>query len=193
VAKLAAGENPDPSESSRSDTVRELAEASFRQREANGVASVRDEKSYFTHYVDAEIGHLLVTAVRPSHIRAVLDAAVAKGLARNTIVHLRALLSRIFKGAWQDETIAENPVARVAMPSVRETRKERVILSDVEITRYLTCSTVDLELRLMSLVARVQGGMRTSDVTRWDWSMVDRVHFAECFVPRSKTGKPQRL
>jgi len=40
-------------------------------------------------------------------------------------------------------------------------------------------------LRLMSIVARRRrGAWRTSDVNRWDWSMLDRVHFAECFVPR---------
>jgi hypothetical protein len=51
------------------------------------------------------------------------------------------------------------------MPYAREVRKERVILTEDEIARYLGRDSVDLELRLMSLVARVEGGMRTSD--RW--------------------------
>jgi integrase len=46
---------------------------------------------------------------------------------------------------------------------------------------------------MASLVARCEGGMRTGDVLRWDWSMIDRVHFAECTVPRAKTAAPQIL
>lgn len=193
VAKLEKEGAPAPSEAAGDDTVSEYAKAHFETRQIQGIASVRDERSYFKSYVEKEIGALAVTAVRSAHIRAVLEAAVGKGLAKNTIVHLRSLMHRIFKAAWQDELIGDNPVARVGVPSMHETTKERCILTDAEIAKYLACDDVDLELRLMSLVARVEGGMRTSDVNRWDWSMLDRVHFAECFVPRSKTGKPQRL
>jgi hypothetical protein len=35
--------------------------------------------------------------------------------------------------------------------------------------------------------------MRAGDLNAWDWTMIDRVHFAECFVPRSKTRTPQAL
>src|SRR6185437_7689954 len=27
----------------------------------------------------------------------------------------------------------------------------------------------------------------------WDWTMIDRVHFAECTIPRTKTRTPQLL
>ena len=46
---------------------------------------------------------------------------------------------------------------------------------------------------MLSLVARCEGGMRTGDLHQWDWAMIDRVHFAECFIPRAKTRKPQAL
>ncbi len=35
--------------------------------------------------------------------------------------------------------------------------------------------------------------MRTGDLNQWDWSMIDRVHFEECFIPRAKTRTPQAL
>ncbi len=44
---------------------------------------------------------------------------------------------------------------------------------------------------MMALVARCEGGMRTGDLNRWDWTMIDRVHFAECFVPRTKSFVPR--
>jgi integrase len=72
-------------------------------------------------------------------------------------------------------------------------RKERAILTDDEFARFVGCAAVDLELRMLSLVARCEGGMRTGDLNAWDWSMIDRVDFAECFVPRAKTKTPQRL
>jgi len=52
---------------------------------------------------------------------------------------------------------------------------------------------VDLELRMLALVARCEGGMRMGDLHRWDWAQLDRVHFAECIIPRAKTGLPQVL
>ena len=35
--------------------------------------------------------------------------------------------------------------------------------------------------------------MRTGRPARWDWSMIDRIDFAECIIPRAKTGTPQAL
>ena len=46
---------------------------------------------------------------------------------------------------------------------------------------------------MLSLVARCEGGMRTGDLHKWDWAMIDRVRFAQCTIPRAKTGTPQVL
>jgi integrase len=35
--------------------------------------------------------------------------------------------------------------------------------------------------------------MRTGDLHRWDWTMIDQKHFAECTIPRAKTRTPQVL
>ena len=35
--------------------------------------------------------------------------------------------------------------------------------------------------------------MRTGDLHSWDWTMIDRVHFEQCTIPRAKTGTPQVL
>src|SRR5437870_1740620 len=75
----------------------------------------------------------------------------------------------------------------------RQRKGARAILTVGEIVRYLDCRSVDLELCMMSLAARVEGGMGLGDVNRWDWAMIDRVHFAECIVSRAKTNQPQHL
>ena len=84
-------------------------------------------------------------------------------------------------------------LGRAAVPKLREVRKERAILTDAEFARFIACPAVDLELRMLGLVARCEGGMRTGDLHQWDWTMIDRVHFAECVIPRAKTKTPQAL
>ncbi len=91
---------------------------------------------------------------------------------------MRGLLHRMLADAWRAEIIENNPVARVKLPPSREIRKERTILTDDELAQFVACEAVDLELRMMALVARCEGGMRTGDLHKWDWSMIDRVAFA---------------
>ncbi len=192
---LAQGVDPfDAAEAASSpEHVKEYAEAWLTARDGRGIAKARWERSYFKNHVVEAIGHLPVGDVRPGHIRAILDEVAAKGLKRATVGEVRGLVSRIFDHAWRAELIESNPVARVKLPEMREVRKERCILTDEEFSRFVGCAEVDLELRMMALVARCEGGMRTGDLHQWDWSMIDRVQFAECFIPRAKTRTPQRL
>jgi integrase len=100
---------------------------------------------------------------------------------------------RMFDAAWREELVESNPVARVRLPDVRHLRKERMILRDNEFESFIAFRAVDLELRMASLVARCEGGMRTREVLTWDWSQIDRAHFAECIIMRAKGKAPQRL
>jgi integrase len=190
-------------------TVKEYADAWIQKREARGVVSTSDERRNLKRHVLPRLGRLLLGDVRSAHVRTVLDEVVAKprqrlrrpspsgepdaGYSRQTVEHVRATMFRLFDAAWRDEFIETNPVARVAVPPMREVRKSRVILTDDEFGRLIACAAVDLELRMASLVARCEGGMRTGDLLRWDWTMIDRVHFSDCVVPRCKKGSPQSL
>src|SRR6266536_6253062 len=153
----------------------------------------RDERTNLTRHVFSEIGQLHLSEMKAGDVRGVLDVCVKKGLRKGTIIHVRGVMYRIMKSAWRDDLVPGNVVEKVELPKMREPKKERAILTDDEIARYLGCPTVDLELRMMSLASRVEGGMRLGDVNRWDWAMIDRVHFAECIVPRAKTNRPQHL
>jgi integrase len=174
-------------------TVDSYAEAYFKRREARGIVMTKDERCYYAHHVKAHVGHLPIAEVRPAQVRIVLDAAVDSGLKRASVVMIRALLHRMFKAAWRAELVETNPVDRVEVPEMREVRKQRVILTDEEFAQFMAHPGVDLELKMMSVVARTLGGMRTGDITRWDWTMLDRAQFAQAFVPRSKTGTPELL
>ncbi len=173
--------------------VTDYADAWLKKRETQGLVSACDERMYFDRYVRESIGRLPVCDVRPSHVRGILDDAAAKGLKRATVAHIRGVMHRLFRAALEEELIEHNPVAAVRVPKMREVRKERAILTDAEFAKFIACAGIDLELRMLSLVARCEGGMRTGDLNRWDWTQIDRVHFAECIVPRAKTGTPQAL
>ena len=162
------------------------------RREAQGIVMVKEEKAYLAHHILPELT-MPMDAVRPTHVRQVIDSAIAKGLRRGTVSHLHRLMGRMFKSAWQDEIIKENPVLRVAVPQMREVNRERAILTDDEIQRLMGCPDVDLELRMVSLVSRVEGGMRTGDLVKWDWAYINVDTFEVCTIPRAKTERPQVL
>ncbi len=169
-------------------------------REGQGIASVDAERRYLERFVVPTIGNLPLGDVAPPQINGILtdlaSSTYTQGKARQvqksyrgaTVKKLRGILHALFRTAQADGKIHQNPVAPVRTPSTaREIRKDRTILTDSEFETFIACPKVDLELRMMSLVARVEGGMRASDVNGWDWTMIDRVHFAECDVPRTKT------
>jgi integrase len=175
------------------ERVKDYAEAWLAKREAQGVGMAHKERRNLELHALDVIGRLPLCDVRPSHVRGILDDALAGGLRRNSLAHIRGVLHRLFRAALEDELIEHNPVAAVRTPKTREVRKERAILTDDEFSRFVSCDAVDLELRMLALIARCEGGMRTGDLNNWDWSMIDRARFAECFIPRAKTRTPQRL
>ncbi len=175
------------------ERVGEFADAWFAKRTAQGVGMAKKEWGDLQTYALDAIGRLPLCDVRPAHVRRILDDVVELGRSRATVRHVRGALRRLFAAAVSDELIEHNPVDAVRMPRMREVQKERVILSDEEFAIFIACPVVDLELRMLALVARCEGGMRTGDLHRWDWTMIDRARFAECFIPRAKTGRPQAL
>jgi len=175
------------------ERVKDYAAAWLATREAQGVGMAKKERRTLEMYALDAIGRMPLGDVRPSHVRSILDEAAAKGRRRATVGEIRGVLHRLFRAAVEVELVEHNPVTPVRTPKLREVRKERCILTDDEFLRFVACSEVGLEIRMLSLVARCEGGMRTGDLHTWDWTMIDRVHFAECFIPRAKTKTPQAL
>jgi len=169
------------------------AEAWIEERRTRGVAMVDTESGILRNYAYATLAKLFLGDIRPRQLRAILDAAVAQGKSQQTIKHIKATLGRVFRRAYLDEIIAENPMDKVELPVIREVRKERELLNDDEFATFVTHPAVDLELQLLGLAARCEGGMRTRDLTAWTWDHFDLERFAWCVIPRTKTGRPQRM
>jgi integrase len=208
VADLKSGKNLDAArERTDAASVAAYAPEWLLKREAQAVMSVRDERRNLEHHVLPDIGHLSLGDVGPPHISAILDKMALKprvrppsnpSQARSTyseqsVKHVRGAMFRMFEAARLDGRITHNPAAGVPLPRMKEVKKPRVILTDDEFARYIAHAPADLELRMLSVVARCEGGMRTGDLNRWDWTDIDRVTFAHCTIPRVKANLPQTL
>jgi len=171
------------------------AEAWLRARRVRGVEMVASEDSILKLHILPLLGPMLLGDIRPRHVRLVLESAIERQptIAKQYLVHIRAVIGRILKQAALDELVGENVATRVEVPDVRRMKRKRVILTNAEFALYQAAKNVDAELQLLGLASRCIGGMRTRDLMAWDWSMLDLDTFRVCLVARTKTGHPQRL
>ncbi len=168
-------------------------------RKAAGVVMAGDESNWLEKYALPTIGHLALVDVRPLHVRRILADAVQHGLSRESVRKIRGALNRAFGAAWKNEEIPENPVSRVDVPADAPVDdRDRVILTDAELGAFLASGAVPLLFKMLALLARVFGGMRTAEVNRMDWSLVNRddyskVSFFRAKAKRGRGGKLQEL
>lgn len=201
-----------PAEAKRVETVAQHAATWIADRKAARIVMASDEEHILETHVLPTIGSMALDAVRPAFIRSIL-VAVARIRSHETVKKTRGVMLRLFDAAWKAEIIKENPVERADMPEhTRIDERQRKILSDEQVLAFLNgraagpegkeprkdAETRLLELKVMAVCSRVLGGMRTSELNRWDWSMWDRAGFAEVKIQRAKakrgrTGKVQTL
>jgi len=198
VAEASQGA-PGLAESARAETV---AEAGRRILEGRDVRDRGNDLIRFRLHVAPHIGPLLVTEVRPAHVRGALEALASLGKSRATIVHVRRVMSVVFDTLWRDELITENPVSRVRAPKGQVDTRERAVLADAELARYLAWAHPDdrhktavLQRQTMACVSRMFGGVRTGDLHALEWSALETEagQFKFGWAPRKKTARPQLL
>jgi integrase len=161
---------------------------------AQGLKTWEERLSRLERFALHELGALSVSAVRPAHVRAVLEAAAMQGRSRTTVSHLKDDISTVLGDLWRDEVVGENVALRVVVPkSATVDDRKRVILTEAEFERFMACPYVSPELHIMPLVARAFGGMRTSDLHAWSWEHIDLVTWLDAHVPRPKTKTRDRL
>jgi integrase len=179
------------------------AEAAARIREsrrAEGVRSVMHEELRDRLWIVPSIGNRDVRGIRPADIEQLLTDARAAGKSVGTLAHIRSAAHIVFDALWRAEIIEANPVAKVRLPRMKRDRRERAVLTDIELAAYLAWEHPDdrhklavLERQVMSVVSRCFGGLRTGDLHSLRWEQLDAGAFTFGTAPRKKTERPQLL
>lgn len=185
------------------ETVASYAEGWIESRRKRGIASAGYEERIFARVWKPAIGHMPLGEVMASHVRSVLDDAATgqlmpvrrngqktnpKPYSRQSVAHIRATIFRLFDSAWRDELIPENRVARVSVPEMVETKKPRAVLSDAEIVTLVGHPEADSEIKLLLLLSRCIGGIRSGDLNAMTWDAFSP-GFEVCTLVRRKTRR----
>lgn len=187
-------------EAAKPETYAELAARVHASRVAEGIADTARELSRERDWIIAEIGHLAVPEVKPAHIKPIYERARDAGKSQSHLRHLRAILRSRFAVALEEDTIQSNPLDRIKIPKVKVDRRERAVLTDEELVRYLGWQHPleqhrlgVLERQTMSALARCFGGLRTGDLHALRWTHFDVGAFTWGVALRKKTARPQRI
>ena len=125
-------------EAGRAETYTEAVERVLAKREADGYRDLLNERILQERHIAPVIGEMGVTAIRPHHVRAVLEHGLEKRLSRGTLAHLRSAMGVVFRELYQEGVIAQNPARGVGIPrAARNDRRERAVLTDEELAAYL--------------------------------------------------------
>ena len=186
------------------ETVDSFTDSWLRSRRARNIASAEYEARYYERIWKPEIGHKQLTAVTALEISAILDeVATGKILpqkrkgqkaeperySKQSVSHIRATAFRIFESALAVDLVPKNPVAKIAVPEMDvDDSKPRTVLTDEEIGALIAHPDVDTEIKLLVLISRTVGGLRSGDLNSLDWSAFGP-GFEVCKIVRRKTRK----
>lgn len=176
-------------------SVQDFAEKYYDDR-SKLVKSWKDEKRLYDACLAPTIGGSELGDVSAQDILDCLNTAAAER-AHESVKKVRAQASALFQAARLAGLTTNNPLDGLKTPKPRRKKVPRAILSDAEFARYVAFphaighvrppGTVDLEVKVMGIVARTIGGQRGSDVHALEWAAVDTDKFETMLVRRPKT------
>jgi integrase len=164
----------------------------------------KDEIARLRKYAVPVIGEMPITEVSPADVCSALRFCREKmGKSHQTMLHLKKHMQDVFAELRRAQLIERNPVRDIdpddlpRAPTKNARRKPRAVLTDAELGIFLRFSSKHhhhavRSRQVMSMLARVVGGMRTGDLhgLRWDDLDARTAKFETIFVPREKTGEP---
>lgn len=176
------------------ETFEEAAERLVQVQLLAQVPSAPARASRLRRWANPIIGSMLVTAVRPGHVTAVLEHVASLGRSSTTLTHMRGDMIFVFGRLLKEEVITRNPARGelVDTPAGTDDPRPRVLLRDEEFAALVNAPTTGAQLRMMAIASRAFGGMRTSDLRAWQWGHVDLAGWQHADVPRPKTTKRSR-
>jgi integrase len=194
------------------ETLAAYGEAWLGEREKRGLPAARNERRYFDRVWRPALGNLTLDKLRGFHIQNALNELAAgkiqpvtrkseregaeRRYSRASIVHARAAVLRMLESAWREEIVVENVAKRSKVPDIDEPKKARAVLTDSEIAMLCLHPAVDSEIKVLLLLSRTIGGLRTGDLNALDWTAFGP-EFSTCSFVRRKTRRrrpgPQTL
>lgn len=181
------------------ETFRESCERIVAIADRNGMVTAGERLSRLRRHAWPTLGALPVTEIRSGQISSVLEtAARAGGLSRQSVIHLRNDIAKVFAELVRDGILEFNPgkSERVRTPVVARDRRKRAVLDDAEFLQFEAAPTTATpwgpaklpgQLRTMAWCSRGFGGMRASDLHAWTWEDIDLEGWQWADVPRPKT------
>ena len=164
------------------------------ERRRTEVRSAGNDLGFLERHVFPHVGPMTLKEIKPVNVRSVLHASIEHGHRRRTVVKVRAVLVRVMRRAWKTSSSSRTPSPVCACPRwLRRICLPREILTDEEFSTFMGSPSADVELKILSLTARAEGGMHTGDLTHCTWAALDLERFETCTIPRMKKGKPQAL
>ena len=161
--------------------------------------TAKDYRGVLERYALPSLGSIPLATVTKVMVRDLFERLADRGLSALTIRTVRMILSQLFSSAVEDELIATSPITKgVKVPERAEVdTRPFIVPTDDELQAVAESDAVkSLEIKILALASRTEGGMRTGDLVTWTWEMIDTADFAACTVPREKTRHkrpPQRL
>ena len=209
LARLVNAEIP-ISQAARGETFEEAARRYLDNQQEEAEGSHKRELARFEQHVFPVIGRMRPKDIHPRHINELLEGVRVTNRAtgrqvlpsHGTLKHVLNCISVVLDDLHRKELVEGN-VARLAkIPKRRAAFKERAVLTDFELARYLAWQHPDavaqvgvLERQTMACMSRLFGGVRTGDLHSMTWATFDTANgrFEWGYAPRSKTRHPQRL
>ncbi len=182
------------------ETYAELATRVGNRRRAENVVDADGEDCRERLWILPEIGPLSVDRIKASHIAAIYENAREQGKSQSTLRNLRGILCSRFDVAIEEDMIQTSPAARVKVPKIPIDRRARAVLTDAELFVYLAWEHPEkhrqhalFERKIMSVLARIFGGLRTNDLHQLEWTHFDVPDFTKGTALRTKTKKKQYM
>jgi integrase len=184
----------------RPETYEELADRVAKRRRESGVEDTRSEELRERIDILPTLGVMAIRDITPDDVESIYDSAKERGKSLSHLRSLRQVMRSRFTVALRESLITVMPTDTAEMPRVKVDNRERAVLTDSELQKYLSWQHPDpnyqlgvLERQTMSVLARMFGGLRTGDLHAIRWDQLDAPNFTVGTAPRQKTAKPQRI
>ncbi len=175
-------------------TVAEACEHYLAQEDVQQLATCKDVARVLRQKICPRIGSMLARTVTAEDGTELLAHWARQGLAKATVGQIRTYFGALMHFLRKRKQIGTAEwVKDVEMPRhySKAQPPPRAILTDAEFTQFVLCEQVDLRLRVLAVMARFVGGMRTSDLHAWTWAHIS-FDAGTAWVPRPKTSKKAR-